>query len=351
MMSKATKIFLLLLLISIFFGIPILRNVQASTLGETYVFFERMQVNKETELIILVTPSSDFDTDSEIVISFSGEAGDWCRSASSLSVEGVDSSAVDMGTWSIDEAIPGDTLVANCSIGISDSITISGIDALSEGVGYGFRIFKDSAFMTSVSTGAHSMNVVLSDTLHSESIFVDFTLIASDAVTVSADVADVSTITCGISDSEISFLALSKGTSYSTVQHTISTNTSDSTPGYYWAVYGLGDGSEAGLWKGTIPTSLIPSTGSSTINLVSNAGFGLVVTSPAGTIPADFVDTTPGVFGALNSGNEQSRMILYSHSPHIGILTSTITLGAKAALTSEVGEYTETLTYICGGFY
>ena len=148
----------------------------------------------------------------------------------------------------------------------------------------------------------------------------------------------------------MSFGALSKDANYATVQHTTRTSAS-LLEGYYWAVFGQGDGTEAGLWKSTSPTSLIPSTGSTTVNLNTSHGFGLVVASPHVNVGPNFLNTHPGIFGAINSGYENARLIFTYTNPEYNPLVQTMTLGVKAGPTAEVGAYSEKLTYVCGGFY
>ena len=117
------------------------------------------------------------------------------------------------------------------------------------------------------------------------------------------------------------------------------------------AVYGQGDGNIAGLWKPTSPTSLIPSPSNSTVNLLTNHGFGLAISSLTGTVMDDFIGNPPGVFGGVNSGYQQSRLIFYEENPEFTPLEMLVTLGARAGVASEAGSYSETLTYFCGAFY
>ncbi len=325
---------------------------QASALEESYLFLERMQTNVETEIIFMFTPTSDFLLGTELEIVFEeDDFGAWCEENVSLAVEGVDSSAVDITGWEIDFALPGE-MTASCITGdvaTSDKIVISNIGQLSSGSSYGVRILKNSGLTTSPVTGRKNIVVTLNDGENFNTQSLAFTLIASDSILVSASVADVSTISCGISHTSRSFGTLPKDGSVRTVQHTVSSTTS-LTKGLYWAVYGQGDGINAGLWKSAPPASLIPSTGTTTINLGQTHGFGLSASASRGVVPSDFAHTG-NIFGAINSGSQQARILFYDEEPYTGSLAITVTLGARAGAGTEVGPHTETLTYICGGLY
>ena len=328
-------------------------NVQASGLEKTYLFLERMQVDSETEMILMFSPSSNFSSEGQLTLTFLSDIGEWCLGEFTITVVGVDSSPVDMGSWSIDTGLPtSSSFQATCVPGnigedVYDKIIIENIGELNAELSYGLLFEKTPNFTTSSLSGDKRVLVELNDGLTQGSIEIAINLIEADGVDLSAFVSDLSTITCSISHTNLSFGTLPRDGNYVTQQHSLLTE-SNLVNGYYWAVFGQGDGTNAGLWKSTLPTSLIPSTGSTTINLSQNHGFGLNVSSPSGNIPNDF-DNVSGVFGAINSGSLNSRLIFYEESSASSNLN--ITLGARAGVATEVGEYSETLTYLCGGLY
>lgn len=328
-------------------------NVQASNLERSYLLFERMQVDVNTDMTLMFSPSTSFSSGGELTITFLTDIGEWCLAESLITVGGVDSSPVDMGSWSIDTALPTtSSLQATCVPGdvgeeVYDRIIVENIGDLDAGVSYGLLFEKSSSFTTSSIGGNKKILIELDDGETQSAREMAINLIEADGVNLSAFVSDLSTITCTISNSNISFGTLPRDGSYITRQHSLLTE-SNLVDGYYWAVFGQGDGTNAGLWKSTFPTSLIPSTGSTTVNLSQNYGFGLRVSSASGNIPNNF-NSAPGIFGAINSGSTNSRLIFYqssSASSNIGI-----TLGARVGVVNEAGEYTETLTYLCGGLY
>ncbi len=331
-------------------------NTKASSLGETYMFFERMQINKETGFVLLLTPSQDFTsgTDERILrINFSDTAGEWCQTDGAiLPISGVETSQINIEGWEINTDLPGD-LVAKCYRGdeeTNDYIEITGIGGLTGGLGYGVSLDSSEDFKTGTTIGTNHVTIMLSEGSNSESVTINVNLLALDQVTVSAVVSGINTITCSISHNSRSFGTLTRDGTYKTTQHNLST-TSNLTKGLYWAVFGQGNGTEAGLWKSTSPTSLIPSTGSTTIDLGQNQGFGLSIASPRGTVPSNFSNPSSNIFGAINSGSSNSRIIFYDEQPFLEPLTLTVTLGARPGIASEVGSYSETLTYLCGGLY
>ncbi len=320
------------LLLSILLCFTLLFNTQASSLERAYLFLGRMQVDVETEMTLMFVTESDFVSGSELTLVFLSDIGEWCLEESSLNVIGISSSPVDLGSWSIEEALPStSSLEAICIPGdveeeIHDRIVVENVGELDSGVSYGLFFEESSNFTTSSLTGNKKILVELDDGENTAGLEIYINLMGSDGVNLLAFVSDVGTITCNISETNLSFGNLPRDGSYITKGHTLSTESS-LVEGYYWAVYGLGDGENAGLWKSTLPTSLIPSTGSTTINLSQDYGFGLNVTSSSGTVVDDF-DNSFGVFGAIDSGSANSRLIFYEEAEASSTLE--ITLGAKA---------------------
>ena len=322
---------------------------KANFLGNTYLLFERMQINSPTGMVLLVTPSDDF-TSPELKISFPGNLGDWCITNGSFNVTGVTSSAVDVGDWTIDHALPG-TLSGYCTQSANgDYITIQGLDPLIGTFSYGVEIEQNSeVFNTANVAGEYLMTVELSEGMQKESISFRKSFLERDEILVSAMVSDTLSINCTIESGSVDFGVLYKGGAYTTFTQGITTQ---STDGFYWTVYGQGGpGTEnAGLYNSQGSGYLLSSAGvDGSVNLLSDEGFGMVVDTSEGTVTEDFLSNIPGVFGAVGKGTEQSRLFLYGGSP-TGTVSSQITYGVRASFTALTGPYNETLTYVCGGY-
>jgi hypothetical protein len=333
-------------------------GASAAELGNTYLFLQRMQVETQTEMILLVTPSVDMDDSEEdrsLRIYFpAGEETDWCQANdAALTVSGVATSTViDTGAWTIDGALPGGaSLVAKCfqgAEGQSDYIEVTGIDDLTAASSYGLKINSSANFQTGTNVGDNLISVQLSEGDYVESISFSINLVTGDRVVVDADVSEAHTITCTIGTGTVNMGTLYKGGAYTTSSHNIATT---STTGFYWAVYGTGNGSTAGLYKSEETTDLLSAAGNGdVVNLLTGFGFGLGLSSASGTIPANYDYTNLGVFGALGSGFGNAKLMLSSTSATSGTLNSTVILGARAGVGSEEGAYQETLTYICGAY-
>ena len=177
-------------------------------------------------------------------------------------------------------------------------------------------------------------------------------------MTISATVSSVPSVNCTIGSNSVNLGSLYPGGSYSTITHQISTSTSTTTSGYYWAAYGTGDGStDAGLYKSSATTYLLASTGSGTIDLTGagSEGFGMTVSDPDGggaaAIPSDFSNASPGVFGALDRGIAGAQLILYQNGSQSSSESATVTYGARAGSSAVAGSYSENVIFVCGGYY
>ncbi len=323
----------LLLLSPLVFGV-----VFASSLGETSILFERMEI--ETSNIGargFVTPTTSFSSGGSLKIHFVGsDLGDWCKAAS-----------VPLTVTGIEESLPG-SLVGTCHQHANgDYIEITGIGALSSGTKYGFEIAKHTNFSTGPNIGRNRISVELSSGIKNQEKTFSIHLMSNDRVQIVAEVSDADSVVCTISDAEVPLGALYRGGAYVTASHTLGTSTTGGSRGYYWTVFGLGDGLEAGLKS---PNYLIRSL-NNTVNLLTGEGFGLVVSPNAGSsVPLDFSTALSGVFGSVKSGFDNARMILYRTSEQPDHEEAVVTVAARASEDAEVGEYTETLTYSCGAY-
>ncbi len=145
---------------------------------------------------------------------------------------------------------------------------------------------------------------------------------------------------------------------YVTGSHTLSASTSDNAAGYFWVAYGQGDGStNAGLYKSSATTYLIESDNSSATVDISDPGsegFGMNVTVPTGEAVAGtgFGDNAAGIFGSLGMGVDNAELIAYRNwGPQETTAETTITYGARAGSSAEAGTYSETVTFVCGGYF
>lgn len=371
------KIFpsLLLFLLSIgivFFLVPSFKS-DAAVFQGLYVYTSRMKAGlngasgNQIEYVVAITPTQAIPSGGTLKIYFPDTgSGDWCRTAGALTVSGVSTSPVDLaGTyWDITTALPG-TLSASCAkgtgsgAGTPDTMSVTSVGALSAGTTYGVKISNSTGILGTANDTVNTLMYLVE--MYSGSVIdsgaFKFKLLAEDQVTITATVQEAPSITCTISPTSIDLGVLYPGGSYATGTNTITAQTSSSANGYYWAVYGKGNGTNSGLYKSTATVYLLPST-SPTMNLAAMGaeGFGLTASTPtpanSGTVSADFVDTTPGTFGGLGaSGTPGAKLLIQKNSAQTVLSSSTITYGARAGNSAQPGSYTETVTFVCGGYY
>lgn len=344
-------------------------SAQAGALSAVYLYLSRMKAGldgstsgQEVELVLAIETSQAIPSGGSLTIEFPDDAdATWCRTAGSLTVTAVSSSAVDStGAWSIDSALPtSGTLSATCTQGAGasslDTITITQVGALSSSTTYGVKLESNTGIIgTNGSAGSHEVTVTAKNGATIDSKTFEFQLVSEDTVNVQATVADVPTVTCSISATTVDLGSLYPGGSYATGTHTITANSSQDT-GYYWAAYGEGDGSsDAGLYNSTGATELLQSGSTATLDLrVANSeGFGLTVSQPTGTtVTSSFASGTPGVFGTLDREVAGAKLLLYRTDSSSGDQVATVTYGARANSSALAGEYNEYVTFVCGGYY
>jgi len=358
--------FLVLLLVGVLLLSPFFRMTLKAdgVLEESFLFLERMEEDVATDMIVMFTPSDDFggeeaDNEIEFRIIFPGfGAGVWCvDDDEDLTITGVDSSVIEQGDWDIDEALPHFEeeedpgpqvlLKATCYQGDSnepnDYIEVVNIGELVGGTSYGFKLDADGDVFKTGAAGQHLISYQLEEDEVIENLTFGIVLLASDQVEVTVEVLDVDTITCTVG-ADIELQDLFPGGVYVTGSHGLSTNASGA--GYYWTVYGEGDGSEAGLWfEGAHLISSESVTG--TVNLLTgDEGFGIEFSTAPVTPEDDYNPSENGGTGIFGQVTRDPILILQSDNP--GDDTYVITVGARAASNRVPGIYTETLTYVCG---
>jgi hypothetical protein len=339
----------------------------AATLSAAYLMLSRIQANLTStanlELYIAFAPSGAVSTGSTLTLEFpDGDDTNWCRTAGSdLTVAGVTTSPADStGDYSIDAAVPG-TLSASCSQGSGassvDTITITGLTGLTAGTTYGVKLSNGTTAKLGTSTaGSKIVTLTVDDGSDPETMSFGISIVSDDQVDISATVVDVQTVTCSLSTNSVNLGNLYKGGSYVTGTHTITTSTSSSAEGYYWCVYGQGDGStNAGLYKSTATQYLIDSDNSGNtvdISAPGSEGFGMNTTVPSGaTGGTGFSGNSDGVFGSVGLLAAEAELLLYQIGAQASGEDATITYGARAGSSAEAGSYAETITFVCGGYY
>ncbi len=347
----------------------IISTTQAATLSAVYLFLSRLKVNltgasgQEVEMILAIDTASAIPSGGTITIDFpDAEDGMWCRTTGSLTTVSQGSSAADQSgsNWQIDTGLPnsGTALSAVCtqgSTGTTDRITISNVGALTAGTTYGVKVSNGVGLLgTDDTQGEHVITVSANSAgvpIDSKSFKVY--LVTDDVVVVTATVSTIPSVNCSISANAVNLGTLYPGGTYATGSHTIGTSTTGA--GYYWAVYGTGDGaSDAGLWNGD---TLIPSGATATLDLTNPSvyGFGLTFSDPDSTDPAtvttNFVNTTTGTFGTIDRLYSGAKLVLYQAGTQASAEDSTVIYGAKAQAAATPGTYTEYVYFICGGYY
>jgi hypothetical protein len=366
--NKAIPILVTTFITALFFFVlsPVFKS-QAGTLGSTYLFLSRIQTNlagttgQEVEMILAFTPSQSFYlADSARVDIFfpMADNAQWCRTAGSLTVSGVTSGAPDITGHEITAALPG-TLSATCSQGNGtttvDTITITGVGDLVNTSTYGVKVSNGSlagVLGTSATSGSRTIAVQVSDNNNLDSKAFGVYLLADDTVEVTATVAAAPTVTCTISPVTVSLGTLYPGGGLVEVLSSNQITTSSTNSGYYWAAYGKGNGTNAGLYSGTYLISSGTGTGTVNISAGGSEGFGIALTSEAtATVTTDFQKVTPGVYGSLGANSTGARLILYKADETSPSQSASVYYGARAGSTAPSGTYTEYLTYVCGGYY
>ncbi len=348
----------------------------AGSLTSVYMYLSRIKANLNgagddtVEYVLAFSTSQQIPTGGTITLTFpDDEDGMWCRNDGALIVAPVtnsDASDLSGTNWAIDAGLPTTgSLSATCTQGTGstsvDTIVISNVDTLTMNTTYGVKLANGSSagvIGTDDTAGTHYVTLESKSGNILDSSTFGIALLADDQVVITATVASTPSVTCSISANSVNLGSLYPGGSYATGSHTISASTSSTAQGYYWAVYGQGDGNlDAGLYKSTPTTYLIASTGSATIDLrgASTEGFGLVASDPdtvgAAVVSSDFADNTPGVFGALDRGLTGAQLLISQNEAQTVSESSTITYGAKAGTSAQTGSYQETVTFICGGYY
>ena len=353
--------FVVLLLVGVLLLSPFFRMTLKAdgVLGESSLFLERMEADVATDMTVMFTPSATFNDEAnvrEFRIIFPGTGdGVWClQDNATLTITGVDSSAIDQGAesaWDIDNALQDfgveNELTATCHQGAqNDYIEVVNIGTLTGTQSYGFKLDAAEAVFKTGAAGQHLISYQLEEDGVIENLTFGIVLLASDQVSVTAEVLDVDTITCTVG-ADIILPNLFPGGVYVTGSHGLSTDASGA--GYYWTVYGEGDGAtEAGLFLSgdNLLSSQHPS---GTINLLTGEGFGIEFSgTPSVTPETNYNSATNGGTGIFGQVTRDPILILQSPNP--GEHSYTITVGARAASNRPAGIYTETLTYVCGSY-
>lgn len=341
--------------ITVFSLLPFIVN--AASFSQIYLYPSTISANQENvEYIIAIKPSATTTTTGTLTITFTEEESQkYCKAAGTdLTVTAITSTPVGTTT-----ALPG-TLTGLCTstTNTTDTIVIEGITTLTSNTLYGVKISNGTtAKLGTPSAGPQKITITLSAGTRTDSntfktYFVGTngtTIGDSDTVTIKATVDPVPTISCNINTPTVNIGTIPKGGNYVTATGTISAST-NARYGYYWAIYGKGNGTTAGLYKSTTPTHLISSyNDTGTINLATTTGFGIQASNQSATIGSNF-SAGSTIFGSLGVGSSQAKILVSKGSTASEEIT-TLTLGAKASTSAEAGSYTETLTFICGGYY
>jgi len=337
--------------------------VSAAPLTSAYVFLSRIKAGEVTgvDMVYVLTPSANTNGSDTITIQFpDSEDGQWCYTSGGTSL----TTSVDMSGY-IDVletviSLPG-TLTATCTAGSGagsyDTITVTGVDSLTSGTAYGFKVVGNLAALgTATSTGDHTLTMDLNDGGAIQSFSFGVELITDDQVVVSATVADVATVNCSLSANTLNLGSLFKGGSYVTNSHTFTVSTSSTANGYYVAAWGTGDGStNAGMYNSGAPYLIDSDFSSNTMDLNSTEGYGLRVSDPdaagSASVYTDFANGTASVFGTLGFTTENAKVLFSQTAAEVSGDTSTITHGVAAGTGADAGSYSETVTFMCGGFY
>ena len=347
---------------------PVFKS-EAGTLAETYLFLSRIQTNldgtgaNDVEMILAFHPSQAFylADNAKVEIFFPmADNAKWCRTAGALTVTGVTSAAPDVtGGHEITAALPGVSLVASCTQGNGtttvDTISITGVGDLVNTATYGVKLVNNTGILGTASTsGSRTVTVQVSDNNNLDSKTFGVYLLADDTVEVTATVAAAPTITCTLSPVTVALGTLYPGGGLVEIVSTGQVSTSSTNSGYYWAAYGQGNGTDAGLFYSGGPYLISSGNGVGTVVISGGGseGFGINLSTPTGaTVPTDFQTGIPGQYGSLGVAEAEARLILYKATETSPAHSADIYYGARAGAGALSGVYTEYITYVCGGYY
>ncbi|HRY22206.1 MAG TPA: hypothetical protein P5311_00335 [Candidatus Dojkabacteria bacterium] len=369
--NKAIPILITILVTGVFFFVlsPVFRS-QAGSLAESYLYLSRIQTSldgtgsNDVEMVLAFQASQSFANldNARVDIFFPmDDNAEWCRTAGALTVTGVASAAPDTsGAIEITASLPG-TLVAACTQGNGtttvDTISITGVGDIGNVETYGVKLTSNTGVLgTSTTAGSRTTTVQVSDDNNLDSSAFGVYLLTDDTVEVTATVAAAPTVTCTLSPVTVALGTLYPGGGLVEVSSTNQLSTSSTNSGYYWAAYGQGNGTNAGLYYAGGPYLIQSGTGTGTVDISTGGteGFGINLTQPSGaTVTTDFSYTAngPGVYGSLGATEAGARLILYKATETSPAHSSTIYYGARAGSSALSGSYTEYVTYVCGGYY
>lgn len=338
-------------------------KTQAADLTNVFLYLSRIKVNlagtagNTVEMVLVFTPTGSFASGGTVEISFppgaaSADVGKWCRTAGALTVAGVTSSPADTGTYT---ALPGaPTLTAACAQGTGgagDIITISAVGALTAATKYGVKLTNSTGILgTSASTGSKTVVVQVEQGSSLEAKAFGVYIITEDTVEVEATVSAAPTVECTLNTAKVTMPVLYPGGIISQTTVTNQITTTSPTTGYYWAAYGKGNGTAAGLYYAAGPDLIASSATTVDISGANSEGFGINIGNTTGTVPANFQTGTAGRYGGIVFGPAGAKLILYKTAAATAE-TADVTYGARADSAATAGTYTEFITYVCGGYY
>ncbi len=368
-------------LLSTFPFTALLNSLQAATLDAAWVRLSRMQSNLDgtgaNTVIMFVgfVAESNTATNSTLTIDFATDAS-WCRTGGVLDIDrdGVsggdvldaltEASTLAATSYAVDAYIPDGTTIAAACATSGTTITVTDVGNMTAGNTYGFYLSNGTAagvLGTPNNTGEVAV-ITVTNGANQDTAAFDVELVANDRVTISATVSNAPTISCVINGGgSVALGTLFRGGTATSGSHTITTTTSsDATNGYYWTIYGTGDGTDSGLYKSSATTYLIisddtagsGSTPGTTANLNTTEGFGVNLAATNETAPANFGGTTAAQVGYLgNSGVDGAQLLMYKTSPQTSPSDATVTYYARAGVTAQTGSYSETVTLVCGLYF
>ncbi len=336
-------------------------KTEAGTLTTAYLYLSRIKTNldgssgNEVEMVLTFRPSTGFATNGKVEIFFSpgsanADVAKWCRTQGSLTATGV---TVAPPSTSGITALQG-TLVASCTQGTGsagDSITITGVGVLVNTNTYGVKLVNNAGKLgTSASTGTKTVVVQVSQGTDLDSKAFGVYILPEDTVEVEATVSAAPTVECTLNTAKVIMPVLYPGGTISETTVTNQITTTSPSTGYYWAAYGKGNSSAAGLWNSGGP-KLLPSS-ATTVDLsgANSEGFGINIGGTTGTVPANFQTGTLGRYGGIVYGPAGARLILYKTTTATAE-TANVIYGARAGSAAPAGTYREFITYVCGGYY
>ena len=327
------------------------RHVNAATLNNAFVRFDRMQTSQATTVTICARPTTTASTEVDVQVSFptgystSTTLGNWTVNTTNLAWPSVVAPITAVSAW------PGIGTATAVSAATGGTATFPSSDLTSATTLYCFNLAQTTA-VSVVGTPNPSLTGTIT-TRATGPTAIDTTsyataAVSSDQIAVSATVPQ--TFSFAINNSADSLGSLGTGITSSPAPRTATVDTNAKNGWYVWA-----KDSNTGLTSAaaayTIP-SRTPGTNSTIAGGVEGYNTGVTQTQGGGTgtitVATPFVGGTSGRGGGLDTTLRTLAQSNGTASAAVLTLTNNATISTS---TAAAGYYADTITVVAAGLF